>query len=198
MYHNIPYINSIYVYINGAIMKKMQAIRVLRAWDKKGWYVFTKHMLAKLFSDDNSKTFSEGLNRLVKEGILQRACRGIYVNKDAVSFDQYVIERIAKALRAGEYNYVSLESMLSEYGVISQIPVDRLTVITTGREGIYKTPYGTIEMTHTKRSVTDILNSTKIIENKPLRIATQKTALRDLKRVGRNLDLIDEQEISDE
>ncbi len=33
----------------------------------------------------------------------------------------------------GEYNYVSLESMLSEYGLISQIPIDRLTVMTTGR-----------------------------------------------------------------
>lgn len=179
-------------------MKKLQAIRVLRAWDKKGWCVFTKHMLAKLFPEDNSKTFTEGLNRLVKEAILQRACRGIYVNKEATCFDRYVIERIAKVLRPGEYNYVSLESMLSEYGIISQIPVDRLTIMTTGREGIYKTPYGTIEMTHTKRSVSDILSNTKIIENNPLRIATRKTALRDLKRVGRNLDLINEQELMDE
>ena len=129
---------------------------------------------------------------------MQRAARGIYVNKDAVSFDPYVIERIAKALRPGEYSYVSLESMLSEYGVISQIPVDRLTLMTTGREGIYKTPYGTIEMTHTKRSPDDILKSTQIIEKRPLRVATKKTALRDLKRVGRNMNLIDEQELQDE
>ena len=179
-------------------MHKMHAIQVLRHWDKKGRYVFTKQTLAKLFPEDNPKTFSEGLNRLVKEGILQRACRGVYINSDAVSFDQYTIERIAKALRYGEYNYVSLESMLSEYGIISQIPVDRLTVMTTGREGIYKTPYGTIEMTHTKRSVINILNDTILVEKRPLRIATKKTALRDLKRAGRNLDLIDSLEIEND
>lgn len=38
----------------------------------------------------------------------------------------------------GEYNYISLESALSEYGIISQIPIDRLTIMTTGRKGEYK------------------------------------------------------------
>ncbi|MDV7106381.1 hypothetical protein R3X26_18525 [Vibrio sp. TH_r3] len=32
---------------------------------------------------------------------------------------------------------------LSDFGVISQIPVDRLTVMTTGRSGEFKTPLGT-------------------------------------------------------
>src|SRR5690606_10369240 len=92
--------------------------------------------------------------------------------------------------RYGEYNYISLESMLSEYGAISQIPVDRLTVMTTGRKGVYKTLYGVIEFTHTKRSVEDILQSTRVIADKPLRIATPETAWRDLKRVGRNKTLV--------
>lgn len=56
-------------------------------------------MLAKLFASDNQKTFEEGLRRLVQADILQRACRGIYINKDAASFDQHVIERIVQALR---------------------------------------------------------------------------------------------------
>ena len=179
-------------------MNKLKAINVLRDWDKRGIYVFTKHMIAKLFPEDNPKTLSEGLARLVKETILQRACRGIYVNKNAVSFDRYTLERIAKALRFGEYNYVSLESVLSEYGVISQIPIDRLTIMTTGREGVYKTPYGTIEMVHTKRSVDDILSHTHFIKNNPLRVAYKKTALRDLFRVGRNLNLVNKQEVNDD
>src|SRR5687768_11355880 len=133
-------------------MNKLQAIEVLRAWDKKGKYVFTKHELRKLFFQDNPKAFTEGIHRLVKDNILIRACRGIYVNPHASSLDSYTIEHIAKALRKGEYNYVSLESILSEYGVISQIPIDRLTVMTTGRKGIYETPFGIIEFTHTKRS----------------------------------------------
>ena len=76
-----------------------------------------------------------GLNRLIRAGILKRACRGIYANPQAHSFNGRVIERIAQALRPGKFSYVSLESMLSEYGEISQIPVDRLTVMTTGRKG---------------------------------------------------------------
>ncbi len=179
-------------------MNQNQAMQVLRKWDKEGRFVFTKHELAKFFPEDNAKTFSEGLHRLVKTNVLQRACRGVYVNPQATCFDSDVIRYIAKALRLGEYNYISLESMLSEYGVISQIPIDRLTVMTTGREGVYKTCYGVIEMTHTKRSTTDILKSTYLIKNKPLRVATKEIALRDLKRVGRNLNLIQSEEINDD
>lgn len=172
-------------------MKKLEAIQMLKEFDKKGKYVFIKHDMTKLFPHDNAKALDEGLNRLVKAGLLKRACRGIYVNDNAHCFDSYVIEQIAKALRRNAYNYVSLESALSEYGTISQIPLDRLTVITTGRKGIYKTPYGVIEFTHTKRSVSNILDHIQTVTGRPLRVASQKTALRDLKRVGRNLHLLE-------
>lgn len=178
-------------------MNQLQAIQILREWDKKGKFVFTKNELRKLFSNDKDKAFAEGLLRLVKDNILERACRGIYLNPNASSMNGYTIEHIAKALRQGEYNYVSLESILSEYGVISQIPIDRLTVMTTGREGVYNTFYGVIEYTHTKRSISDIINSIQKIERRPLRIATKKTAWRDLKRVGRNLHLVNRAELND-
>ncbi len=101
----------------------------------------------------------------------------------------YTIEYVAKSLRRGEYNYISLESALSEYGVISQIPIVRLTVMTTGRKGVFKTPYGVIEFTHTDRDDIDILNNT-ILSDRPLRIATESAAIRDLKRVGRNTHML--------
>lgn len=191
------YLHGITVYLE-KIMNKTDAIKALREWDKQGYYVFLKHDFAKLFPNDSHKTLSEGLNRLVKDKLLQRACRGVYVNTEAKSFDRFTIERIAKALRRGEYNYVSLESMLSEYGAISQILIDRLTVMTTGRKGIYTTPYGTIEFTHTNRSQEDIINSTITSSDRPLRIATKKTAWRDLKRVGRNINLVNKEELEHE
>ena len=178
-------------------MNKVKAIQVLREWDKKGKFVFTKHQLHQLFFEDSPKTFTEGLHRLVKDGILERACRGVYVNPHALSTDGYVIEHIARALRRGEYNYVSLESILSEYGVISQIPIDRLTVMTTGRAGTYKTPFGVIEFTHTKRSIDNILNNILSVEHRPLRIATKKAAWRDLKRVGRNTNMVNLEELDE-
>jgi len=171
-------------------MKTKEAIQILRQFDKKGRFVFTKHDLVKLFPQDTAKTLNEGLGRLVKAGWLKRACRGVYVNEYAQCFDSYVVEHIAKALRRSAYNYVSLESALSEYGLISQIPIDRLTVMTTGREGTYQTPYGVIEFTHTKRKVIHILDCIQSIPGRPLRLATEETAVRDLKRVGRNLHLL--------
>jgi predicted transcriptional regulator of viral defense system len=171
-------------------MNRLQAIETLKVFDKKGRFVFSKHDMAKLFPNDTWKTLKEGLNRLVKAGLLTRACRGVYVNNYSLMEDSYIIEHVAKVLRRGEYNYVSLESILSEYGVISQIPIDRLTVMTTGREGVYKTPYGVLEFTHTKRSVNNILNSIQRIPGRPLRVATKETAIRDLKRVGRNISLL--------
>jgi hypothetical protein len=105
---------------------------------------------------------------------------------------------VAIALRQGHYNYLSLESMLSEYGVISQIPIDRLTVMTTGRSGIYKTTFGVIEFTHTKRPIADIIQHIKSVANRPLRLASKEIAWRDLKRVGRNIEMVNLKELNDQ
>lgn len=177
-------------------MDRNRATEVLRHWDRLGRHVFTRKQLAKLFPDDNPRTFSEGLNRLVHSGLLVRACRGVYVNPHAHSLDSRVIERIAQALRPGTYSYVSLESLLSESGAISQIPLDRLTVMTTGRKGVYSTPYGVIEFTHTKRPVSDVLSRIRQVNGRPLRIASPEVAWRDLKRVGRNTQLVDPESIA--
>lgn len=179
-------------------MKSAHAANVLRAWDQQGRYVFTRAALAKLFPDDKPKTFTEGLDRLVDSGQLVRASSGIFVNPHARSFDGRTIERVAQARRPGHYNYLSLESMLSEYGDISQIPIDRLTVMTTGRKGVYRTPYGTIEFTHTARAVSDILENTHKVPERPLRLASRAAAWRDLKRVGRNVGMVHLQDAHDE
>ncbi|WP_221071975.1 type IV toxin-antitoxin system AbiEi family antitoxin [Vibrio alfacsensis] len=171
-------------------MKQSEAIQHLNAWDLKTHYIFQHRDLKKIFHEDTERNLNETLKRLVKNQILERVARGIYLY--ALSKDRFsanTLEIIAKTLRRGEYSYVSLESALSEYGVISQIPVNRLTVMTTGRKGEYKTRYGVIEFTHTKKSVPDIIDSIRSV-GRPLRIATQETAIRDLKRVGRNVHLI--------
>jgi hypothetical protein len=147
-----------------------------------------------MFSDESERALKSSLKRLLDANILTRAAQGVYVYNRA-SKDSYILEHIVKTIRRGEYNYVSLESALSQYGVISQIPMDRLTVMTTGRAGEFKTPWGVIELTHTERSVSDILNGT--VETKsPIKFAKKDTALRDLRRVGRNTHLINSQELN--
>lgn len=177
-------------------MEQSKAIKVLAEWARAGRVVFTVGDLAKLFPGDRRRTLLAALGRLVEEGVLARACRGIYVVVLTGEPGSDVIESIAVALRRGHYSYTSLELALSEYGVISQIPVDRLTAMTTGRSGVYTTPWGTIEFTHTKRSVADILANTRPV-GRPLRLATPQAAWRDLKRVGRNTHLVDERALAD-
>jgi len=172
-------------------MNKTYAIQQLAKYDKQGRYIFTNSDLAKIFHEDTKRALRAGIQRLVESKILIRASNGVYVNNLSQSRDSNLLEQLAKTIRRGEYNYVSLESALSEYGAISQIPVDRLTIMTTGRKGEYKSPFGTIEFTHTKRSPNEILNHTEII-GRPLRFANKVSAYRDLKRVGRNIHLVEE------
>ena len=110
-------------------MKLQSAIKRLHEFDMKGHYVYRHGDLRKLFIEDSERAFTAGLKRLLNAGVLERVVRGVYVyclSSRTKSVD--TIEHIAKALRQGEYNYISLESALSEYGVISQIPIDRLTI----------------------------------------------------------------------
>lgn len=181
----------------GIKMKQSEAIKRLAEFDQRGRYIFAARDMSKVFPEDTPRGREATLKRLVNEGILERPSKGVYLYALSQHKGPDTLEMITKTLRRGEYSYISLESALSEYGVISQIPVGRLTVMTTGRKGEYKTPYGVIEFTHTKRLVPEILAVTKD-RGRPLKIAAKMAALRDLKRVGRNTHLIDEEVSQDD
>lgn len=184
-------------YDEGLQMNKAEAIRKLSMLDRAGVYVFTKGDLAKVFPDEKEKALEKSLQRLVADNILERVAKGVYVNSLARSRKGQVIEDIAAVLRRGQFSYVSRESMLSEYGVISQVPMSRITLMTTGATGLYETPYGTIEFTHTKRRPAELIRRTVSVKGRPLRIATRQAALADLVRSGRNTNMIDVEELSD-
>lgn len=179
-------------------MNKVDAINKLAALDRVGVYVLTKNDLAKAFPEEKAKAFEKSLQRLVSDGLLERVAKGVYVNPMARSKKGQVIEDIAAVLRRGHFSYVSRESMLSEYGVISQVPLSRITVMTTGATGLYETPYGTIEFTHTKRGPAELIQRTLNVPGRPLRIATKQAAIADLVRAGRNVDMIDSEELGDD
>lgn len=177
-------------------MKLLDAMNVLSEWDQKGRRVFLMEDLRKLFPDRSDKTFAETLRRLVAKEILERGANGVYINPRSTRPKTNLIEEIATALRRGCWSYVSLESALSEHGAISQIPISYLTVMTTGRSGVFQTGYGTIEFTHTKRAPIDIIEGTADV-GRPLRLASPLTAWRDLQRVGRNLHMVSSSDLED-
>ena len=176
-------------------MQKIDALNTLKDLDRRGVYVLTKAGLAKAFPDEEEKALEKSLQRLVSDGILERVSKGIYLNPMATSKKSHVVEDIAAVLRRSHLSYVSMESMLSEYGVISQVPVRRVTIMTTGAKGTYNTPYGTIEFTHTKRRLVEIIRRTAIVKNRPLRIALKAAAVQDLVRAGRNTGMMNMAEI---
>ena len=178
-------------------MNRNHLIRVLSDWDRRGRCVYTLGDLERLFPEDAPATLQAGLDRQVRAGVLKRACRGVYAYPLGRSYGPDMIEHVAAALRRGAYSYVSLESALSEYSIISQVPIDWLTVMTTGRGGKVETRYGTIQFTHTGRSADNILASTVEV-GRALRLARPLAAVRDLRRVGRNTQLIDEEFLLEE
>lgn len=172
-------------------MKCTDLLNRLAQLERRQIVVFTKKDIEKLFPEEDDKALEKSLQRMVKVGVLTKAARGVYVNAAATMRHKgRIIEDVAKALRPGKRCYVSLESMLSEYGVISQIPMSRLTVMTTGASGVHETPFGVIEFTHTQRSIPDVLERSLFVKDRPLRIAKKQTAVQDLLRVGRNTDMI--------
>lgn len=180
-------------------MRLPGCLKVLVEWDGRfDRYVYAKRDVAKLLGE-SSGVLSATLSRLVKAGVLVRAAHGVYV----YAYSRHVAEAntvhlIARSLRRGCVTYESLESALSSYGVISQVPVGHTMYMTTGRSGAYDTPYGSIEFTHTKRGVGDILPGLKYPQGCALPLASRRMAVDDLRHVGRNLDLVREMEDADE
>jgi len=178
-------------------MKQSEAIKILSSWDKHGRHVYLKRDLGVILGE-KGRLLDQTLHRLVRSDILERVAHGVYVFKYSRHVGADTIEHIARNLRRGDIVFESLESALSQYGVISQVPIDRITLMTTGRSGEYKTPYGVIEFTHTKESVDQILPNIRQREGHPLPIATKHYAYRNLRSTKRNLTMIDEEALYEE
>ncbi len=172
-------------------MRYLQAVSVLADWDRRKRYVFLKRDLAKIF-DESGKTLDQTLRRLVSANLLERVTHGVYLNALSSRLGATTIEEVALSLRRGKHVFESFESALSQWGRISQVPIDRLTLATTGRKGIFHTKYGVIEFTHTEAPVAEIVANTVDRPDHAIPIATETYALHGLRRVGRNLDLVDQ------
>ena len=175
-------------------MKRRALNERLAQADAAGVWAFTPPSFSALLGRVEPAYLKLMMKRLSDQGVLIRAARGIYVNSRARSLPADVRRGLLRFLRPREITYISLESKLSEAGAISQIAT-ALTCMTTGSPGRFDTPWGAIDLTHTDRHIevgTDV-----IVQDDGTLEATLRTAARDLRRVGRNVDLIDEEVLAE-
>lgn len=174
----------------------MQPMKYLSSWLQQNasseHFLFSSSDLKGLLSPDLSDaTFKTLLSRTVRAGYLTRICRGLYTYKKAIPTNGLLLFHVATHLRSNEFNYISLETVLSDAGVISQIPMNWVSIMSSGRSNIISCgEFGTIEFIHTRRKPTDIMEQLSYDENCGLWRANIALALQDMKITHRNCDLI--------
>lgn len=155
-------------------------------------YLFSAKDLRSLFPELSQGGYKTLLSRAVKAQVLQRICRGIYLYQASAPHDGLLLFHTAALLRAHAFNYISLETSLSDAGVISQIPHNRITLMSSGRSHIVDCgQHGSIEFVHTQKSTQQLIDKIHYDPNRGLWCAELSLALSDMKKTRRNLDLID-------
>src|SRR3989339_1507785 len=174
----------------------MQPIKILLHWlehnaDEQR-YLFVLQDLHVLLPHLNDVAFKTFMTRAVTSGYLDRFCRGLYAYKAATYSQGLLLFHAAAYLRSDQFNYISLETALSDAGVISQIPINYISIMTSGRSNkIDCGKFGSIEFIHTEQKPTDIMNELVYDADCRLWRAMVPLAIKDMKRVRRNIDLID-------
>lgn len=115
---------------------------------------FKKYKDTKIFSINHFKLLAGvsghnlrvSLFRLNQKQLVKRICRGFYANP----FNSPTIEEISSQIYYP--SYISRESALSFYGILSQIP-QVTTCVTPNLPHIFKTSYGIIEYRQIKRDL---------------------------------------------
>jgi predicted transcriptional regulator of viral defense system len=132
------------------------------------------------------------LSRAVKGGVLRRVCRGIYLYPVRDYPMEHLLFHTAARLRAGEFNYVSLETVLSDAGVISQMPMNWISLMTSGRSHVVDCgDSGHIEFVHTAQRPDEVGGELTYDAERHLWRASVRQALRDMRATRRSMDLVD-------
>ena len=154
--------------------------------------LFTPADLRALLPEHTDAAFKTLLSRAVRDGLLTRVCRGVYLY-DKVHPDRgLMLHHIATKLRPSSLNYLSLETVLSDAGVISQIPMNRITLMSSGRSNVIDCGHwGSIEFVRTQQPASQLVGQLKYDPPSHLWRANVPQALRDMRATHRRLDLID-------
>ncbi|MEK7790809.1 MAG: hypothetical protein AAB309_04200 [Deltaproteobacteria bacterium] len=98
----------------------------------------------KLLTHSKAISLRINLSRLSKQNIIARICRNYYANP----FNLPTLDEISSQIQ--QPNYISLESALSRFGILSQMP-HVLTCVTLGSPYKLQTSFGTISYQHIQK-----------------------------------------------
>ena len=131
------------------------------------------------------------LCRAQKTGVLKRVCRGIYIHPRVNYPRGMVLFHAAARLRASGFNYISLETALSDAGVISQVPINWVTLMSSGRSQVVECgDFGRIEFVHTAQLPGELTGELTYDQERRLWRASARLALRDMRATRRTQDLV--------
>jgi hypothetical protein len=154
--------------------------------------IFSPADLRAVLPKHHPGAFRALLSRAVKDGLLRRICRGLYLYPRTNYSRGLILYHAAARLRADGFNYISLESVLSDAGVISQIPMNHVTLMSSGRTTTIRCgEFGAIEFVHTKKRPAELAGELTYDGRCRLWRASVKLAIRDMKAARRSLDLVD-------
>lgn len=169
-----------------------QFIKSLNTLANPQHYLFSFEDLRALLPLHSDAAFKTLLSRAVKLGYIERVCRGLYIYPSANPMDGFLLFKAAARLRADEFNYISLETVLSDVGAISQIPINKIFIMSSGRSHLIDCGHwGAIEFTHTNKQITELQDNLIYDHRCGLWRANVSLALRDMRVTRRSLDLVD-------
>ena len=172
--------------------------RVLSDLADSEHYLFTLDDLQSVLPQQSRGAFKAMLSRVQKDGLLQRVCRGLYLYPGVNAPGGLLLYHAAARLRADQFNYISLESALSDAGVISQIPQNWVTIMSSGRSNVVQCgKHGHIEFIHTKKQPAAIADQLSYDSRYRLWRASVTLALQDMKATRRSMDLVDKEALSE-
>jgi predicted transcriptional regulator of viral defense system len=134
------------------------------------------------------------LSRAAKGGLLRRVCKGIYFYPVTDYPAGNLLFHAAARLRADAFNYLSLETVLSEAGVISQVPMNWISLMSSGRSHVVDCgDHGHIEFVHTAQRPDEVAGELVYDPERHLWRASVRQAMRDMKATRRSLELVNEE-----
>lgn len=149
-------------------MASMKTIDIIKAISRTGRRIFTAADIAKMVGSNNANTIYKTAERLIRNGILTRITKGVY-SAAATPPDLFEVANVLYVP-----SYVSLESALYRYGVISQAPYT-ITSVSTNKSKKKTAFNNEFEYTH--------LNSKYFfgyVKDRHVLVASREKALLDL------------------